>query len=244
MANLDSEYLRFLLPRFEEYKKYPLRDDDFMNEYIFNDNYGDYPIILVNYYQYVEYCKWQTLCVNEYLFKNGKGEKVLIIFYPVSYEEYFYASCCGDSDNIYSCGMSAVNNYNEKLFNFNDLAFSDNKIRITKVRDFPRSSFNVYDFNGNTRVWFGSSESMYSKIKNYVHNFSVSNDVCFSNLLKEGIPKKDTTTVEVDNCERMTSRGSCNSRLSDTQNGRFKNENVLFVSPFLGFTIAAKLIFF
>ena len=240
-----EDYLHFLIPRFEEYKNFPFKDDDFMNEYMFNESYGDYPIILVNYYQYVEYCKWQTLCVNEYLFEHLDGkERVMVIFYPVSYEEYFYASCCGDSNNIYSCGVSPLNSNYEPLFNFNSVSSTDNKIRITKVKKFPKSQFNIYDSNGNTRVWFGSRESDYSKLSNKKREplLNRTNGV-FKKLLDEGYNfRSDNYNEDVDKSFRMTSKGSCNSRLRDAQNGRFINEHVFYVSPFLGFTLAAKII--
>ena len=243
-ANLDENYLHFLMPRFEDYKTFPFKDDKFMDEYIFNEEYGDYPIILVNYYQYVEYCKWQTLCINEFLFKHLKSnERVMVIFYPVSYEEYFYAACCGDPNNIYSCGASPVNNDSEPLFNFNNAHLFNNKIRITEVRKFPKSQFNMYDLNGNTRVWFGSKESDYAKLSTDINvQVNKNQSGLFKRLLDEGIPKKGENKRDIEDNFRMTSKGSCNSRLRETQNGRFTNEHVLYASPFLGFTLAAKII--
>ena len=60
--------------------------------------------------------------------------------------------------------------------------------------------------------------------------------------MKEGVPKKDEEISN--NLYKMTTKGDCNSRLKDIQNGRYCKEHVLYSSPYLGFTIAADILFF
>lgn len=244
ITNLNEDYISFLIPRYEDYKDFPTKEDSFADKYSINEEYLDCPIVFVNYYQYVEYCKWQTFIANEFLFQNLKKEdKILLIFYPISYSEYQYAACCGDPKKLYSCGnFNITDEMNNFKFNFNDRRNVNNDINITKVDKYEKNAFGIYDCNGNTRIWFGSNENDYiNGVGNKDWNYKG-----FSKLLDEGVGKKDVNINEIDkqNLFRMTSKGDCNSRLTDIQNGKYENEHVLSSSPLLGFTIAARVLIY
>lgn len=246
IANLNDKYISFLLPRYEDYKGMNSEDNEFINKYSTDAEYGNYPIILVDYYQYVEYCKWQTFIANEFLFQNlNKGTKILLIFYPVSYAEYQYAACCGDPKNLFGCGsFNIIDETNNFKFNCNDRKKTNKSINISRVDKYPRNAFGIYDCNGNTRIWFGSNENDYTD-KNRKDNMNWENKG-FSKLLEEGVYTKSTDPKNIDKQKlfKMTSKGDCNSRLEDIQNGRYETSHVLNISPFKGFTIAARLLYF
>ena len=248
LNNLSEEYLHNMIPRFSDFKDFPNKDNRFFEKYCFENEYGSYPIVCVSYLQYVEFCKWQTFCINEFLFENLKpDERYLVIVYPVSYAEFIYACCCGNSKWLYSCGnFNVIDEDGNYKFNFNKGQNDNNSINITSVYKYPKNKYGLYDATGNTSVWFRNNETEY--IYNY-DNGNKNKDVdwrigVFNKLLQEGaqLNNTDYNSLDIENRVKMVSRGTCNSTLSDVQNGKYDNCHIFETNPFLGFITAAKVI--
>ena len=248
IENLDEDYIQNMVPRFYDFKNFPDKNNKFMQKYAFDEKYGDYPIVCVSYLHYVEFCKWQTFCINEFLLDSlPADEKVLVIVYPVSYAEYTYACCCGNSKWLYSCGnFNILDDKGNYKFNFNSGQKSNSDIYISSVYRYPKNKYGLFDCTGNTSVWFRDNET------NYIYDIednSVGNNKdwrygVFKKLIDEGAQQYnvDYNNLDITRRIKMTSKGTCNSTLSDVQNGKYDNCHILEANPFLGFTTAAKLI--
>lgn len=262
IENLDKDYIKNMLPRFLDFNDFPYKNSDYMRKYAFEEKYGDYPITCVSYLHYVEFCKWQTFCINEFLLeslisfvkeKKIKAEnipvekKILVIVYPVSYAEYTYACCCGNSKWLYSCGnFNITDDDGNYKFNFNSGQSSNSDVNITSVYKYPKNKYGLYDCTGNTSVWFRTNETeyIYDNDDNKNNNGKDWRYGAFSRLIDEGAKQYNVDYNKIDITKRvkMVSRGTCNSTLSDVQNGKYDNCHIFEASPFLGFTTAAKVI--
>ena len=248
IENLNEEYVNNMVPRFADYKEFPNKNNKFFEKYCYDNKYGNYPIVCVSYLQYVEFCKWQTFCINEYLLESLNPEdKFLIIVYPISYAEFTYACCCGNSKWLYSCGnFNIIDKKGNYKFNFNKGQYSNDEVNMTNVYAFNKNKYGLYDATGNTSVWFRNNETDY--IYDYEDNSKKENtdwrlDI-FKKLLDESalIYEDDYNNLDVNKRVKMVSRGTCNSTLSDVQNGKYDNCHIFEANPFLGFITAAKVL--
>ena len=248
IENLDDYYIKNMLPRFSDFNDFPYKNSNYMRKYAFEEKYGDYPITCVSYLHYVEFCKWQTFCINEFLLESlPEHERILVIIYPVSYAEYTYACCCGNSKWLYSCGnFNMVDDDGNYKFNFNSGQGSNSDVNITSVYKYPKNKYGLYDCTGNTSVWFRTNETeyIYDNDDNKNNNGKDWRYGAFSRLIDEGAKQYNVDYNKIDITKRvkMVSRGTCNSTLSDVQNGKYDNCHIFETSPFLGFTTAAKVI--
>jgi len=248
IENLDDDYIRNMMPRFSDFKNFPDKNNDFIKKYAFDEKYGDYPIICVSYLHYVEFCKWQTFCINEFLLDSLPAEeRVLVIVYPISYAEYTYACCCGNSKWLYSCGnFNILDDKGNYKFNFNNGQNSNSKVNISSVYKYPKNKFGLYDCTGNTSVWFRNNETeyIYDIENNEKNNTKDWRYGIFRKLLNEGAQRYnvDYNNIDITKRVKMISKGTCNSTLNDVQNGKYDNCHIFEANPFLGFITAAKVI--
>ena len=245
--NLDEDYIKNMIPLFLDYQDFPNKDNSFLKKYAFDDKYGNYPIICVSYLHYVEFCKWQTFCINEFLLESlPADERVLVIVYPVSYAEYTYACCCGNNKWLYSCGnFNMLDDNGNYKFNFNNGQNSNSNVYISSVYKYPKNRFGLYDCTGNTSVWFRTNETEYIyDIDGNNNNIKDWRYGAFKRLLDEGAQpyNVDYNNIDITKRIKMVSRGTCNSTLSDVQNGKYDVCHIFEANPFLGFITAAKVI--
>jgi formylglycine-generating enzyme required for sulfatase activity len=130
-------------------------------------------------------------------------------------------------------------------FNFNNGQNSNSNVYISSVYKYPKNKFGLYDCTGNTSVWFRTNETEYIyDIDGNNNNIKDWRYGAFKRLLDEGAQpyNVDYNNIDITKRIKMVSRGTCNSTLSDVQNGKYDVCHIFEANPFLGFITAAKVI--